>query len=279
MEKNGFETALSEFIRDDPGNYVAKDVALRPELAGMQMFDEPIFGYAAAGDSLFAQFREPGIIGDHFMLPGEWLDGAQTVISFFLPFTQVIKKANGANMSWPADEWMHARIEGGNEFQKKICRRAAELLESEGCAAVAPTFDPRFFSRYPKENEEDRQEAYTSNWSERHIAHACGLGTFGLSRGLLTAKGTAGRFSSVVTTAAFAPSERRYTKIDEYCIYCGACARNCPAGAISVEKGKSHPVCSAFLNRVLDKHRPHYGCGKCQVQVPCENQLPAGKNG
>ncbi|MCL1836763.1 MAG: epoxyqueuosine reductase [Treponema sp.] len=274
MEKNVFEKALSEFVLNDSGNYVAEDIAMRPELAGMQMFDEPIFGYAAADDPMFAQFREPGIIGDHFVLPGEWLDGAQTVISFFLPFTQTVKKANGADMSWPADEWMHARIEGGNEFQKKICRHAVELLEGAGFAAVAPAFDPRFLARNPDVSDKNRQEFFNSNWSERHIAHACGLGTFGLSRGLLTAKGTAGRFSSVVTAAVFAPSERRYTKLDEYCTCCGACARNCPAGAISVEKGKSHPVCSAFLDRVLDKHRPYYGCGKCQVQVPCENGLP-----
>jgi hypothetical protein len=32
---------------------------------------------------------------------------------------------------------------------------------------------------------------YASSWSERHAAHAAGLGTFGLCDGLITAKGKA----------------------------------------------------------------------------------------
>ncbi|MCL1927475.1 MAG: 4Fe-4S binding protein [Treponema sp.] len=273
MEKSVFENGICDFIRNDPGNYVAKEIALRPDLAGMRIFEEPIFGYAASSDPLFAGFKKSEIIGNHFMMPDVWLGGAQTVISFFLPFTQEIKKANGANLNWPADEWMHGRIEG-NEFQWKICGHAVKMLENDGYTALAPASDPRFSAKNPEVEDKSRQEYYTSNWSDRHIAYVCGLGTFGLSRTLLTAKGTAGRFSSVITTAVFEPSGRRYEKIDEYCINCGACALNCPAGAISIEKGKSHPPCSAFLNSVLEQHKPHYGCGKCQVKVPCENEIP-----
>ena len=273
MEKSAFEKTLCDFTHNDTGNYVAQETAIRPELAGMRIFDEPLFGYAAASDPLFTRLKKPEIIGDHFVLPQAWLEGAQTVISVFFPFTQEVKKANGADMSWPADEWLHARIEG-QEFQKKMCRAAAELLVKDGHAAAAPMIDPRFTVWHPHIRDKNRQTYYTSNWSERHIAFVCGIGTFGLSAGLITPKGIAGRLISLITTAAFEPTNRGYTKYDEYCIFCGACVRNCPAGAISVEKGKNHPPCSAFLDRVKEKHMPRYGCGKCQVKVPCENKIP-----
>ncbi|MCL2128225.1 MAG: 4Fe-4S binding protein, partial [Treponema sp.] len=176
------------------------------------------------------------------------------------------------DMNRPADEWLHARYEG-QEFQAKTCRFAANLLEKEGFPTVAPMTDPRYTSGNPRFPDKARQEHHTSNWSERHVAYACGLGTFGLSAGLITAKGVAGRFISLVTGARFEENRRFYAKFDEYCIHCGACVRNCPAKAISAEAGKSHPPCSEFLNSI-GRQGVRYGCGKCQVNVPCENGIP-----
>ncbi|MDR1240098.1 MAG: 4Fe-4S binding protein [Treponema sp.] len=276
MDKQFFETAMKSFISAAPGNAVQKEAALRPDLEGMRIFDEPLFGYAGAEDPYFLDLKKPGVIGDHFVLPGSWLAGAKTVISLFLPFTKQVKDANRANMDWPADEWLHARIEG-QEFQHVICRYGADRLEQAGFAAAAPMIDPRFFSRTtPPRADEKGPAFFTSNWSERHVAYACGLGTFGLSKGLITRRGMAGRLISLITQARFEPDTRPYTGVYEYCTRCGKCARNCPAKAISLETGKSHPVCSAFLEATREKHRPRYGCGKCQVGVPCENGIPAG---
>ena len=83
---------------------------------------------------------------------------------------------------------------------------------------------------------------FTSSWSERHVAFVCGLGTFGLSKGLITEKGICGRFGSVVTTAELPRTERPYTGIYEYCIQCRACARNCPVGAISGTVKQVHTI-------------------------------------
>jgi epoxyqueuosine reductase QueG len=275
MDKQYFEAALKDFINTAPGNFVQKDIALRPELAGMRIFDGPVFGYAAAEDPYFRDLKKPGVIGDHFILPEEWLPGAKTVISLFLPFTGEVKAANRADMSWPADEWLHARIEG-QAFQNEICRYGAAELERAGFAVAVPMADSRFFPRTaPSPQDEKKQSFFTSNWSERHVAYACGLGTFGLSKGLITRRGMAGRFISLITQARFEPDIRPYRGIYEYCVRCGACARNCPAGAISLEKGKSHFLCSAFVETTREKHRPRYGCGKCQVGVPCESRIPA----
>jgi epoxyqueuosine reductase QueG len=241
----------------------------------MQIFSEPIFGCASAEDPLFLEMKKPGIIGAHFMAPGEWLKSAKTVISLFLPFTETVRAANRQSMDWPSLEWLHARIEG-QAFQNQICGFAVELFRNEGLAALAPMVDPRFSSTSPLTQNRDEQDYYTSNWSERHAAYICGLGTFGLSRGLITKKGIAGRYVSIIVSAEFEADKRPYTDIYGYCSRCGACGRNCPAGAISPEKGKSHPLCSAFVESTRVKHAPRYGCGKCQVKVPCEGSIPGG---
>jgi epoxyqueuosine reductase QueG len=263
---------FNEFVNVSPKNFVAPDLALKPELAGMRIFDEPLIGFADALDPYFAELKNPQAIGDHFMLPREWLPQARTVISFFLPFTDVVKTANRRDRDWPAYEWLHARIEG-QAFIGELCRYFVDIIKAEGFSCIAPCIDPRFSTK-SSVTDAAKQGFYTSNWSERHVAHVCGLGTFGLSRGLITAKGIAGRFGSLVTDAFFAPTKRPYAGINDYCTRCGACARNCPVEAISLEKGKMHPPCSVFVDKTLSKYRPWYGCGKCQVRVPCESRIP-----
>ena len=69
---------------------------------------------------------------------------------------------------------------------------------------------------------------------------------------------------------------RRYSDVYEYCNLCGECITACPVNAISKD-GKNDSLCSAFLDRVFDKHNPRYGCGKCQVNVQCESMArPVG---
>lgn len=273
MDKTLFEKVLAEFVENSAGNYLAKEVAMRPELAGMRIFDMPLIGYAGANDPYFTEARKPEIIGPQFITPAEWLPGAKTVISVFLPFTAQLREANRQNMAWPAEEWLHGRIEG-QAFQNSICRFMTELFEKEGFTALAPMINSRFSKASLLSNDKSSQSFYTSNWSERHAAYAAGLGTFGLSKGLITRKGVAGRFLSVITSFAFEPDKRSYTGIYEYCTNCGACIRNCPAGAISKENGKLHYPCSEFVDSVQAKHAPYYGCGKCQVKVPCEDKAP-----
>jgi len=239
----------------------------------MRIFDEPLFGYASADDPFFEELKKPGIIGAHFKAPGEWLPGAKTVVSLFLPFTGQVRLANAQDMAWPADEWLHARIEG-QAFQNKICRFTEDLLKKESFTALSPMLDSRLKSGNPLSHNKAEQDFYSSNWSERHVAYAAGLGTFGLSKGLITAKGVAGRYLSIISDIPFEAVKRSYTGIYDYCINCGACARNCPAKAISKEKGKNHYLCSAFVDATKARHDPRYGCGKCQVKVPCESANP-----
>ena len=268
------KSALS-FCETTPLNFVAEEDALRPDLAGMKIYEEPIFGAASADSPLFQTLKQPGVVHPDAWLPTDWLPEAKSVISFFLPFTDVVKRTNNMERNVASDEWKHARIEGQimlNAMGKYIC----EQLEKAGHSAVFPTTDPRFY----------RIEPLISNWSERHIAYVCGLGTFGISRGLITRKGMAGRFGSVITSAEFPSTPHAYSNPFEYCILCGACQKKCPVDAIDIKKGvihgKDQAICTPFVRSTyLPPHGPNqrvrYGCGKCQVDVPCESGIPLRK--
>ena len=97
---------------------------------------------------------------------------------------------------------------------------------------------------------------YISTQSERYAAYAAGLGTFGLSKGLITKKGIAGRFVSVITNAEFNADIRPYSGPFEYCAMCG-----------TYMTGSKLPPHGA--NR-----RIRYGCGKCQCGVHVKALFP-----
>lgn len=266
---------LESFLRDyiEQNAYVTEDMAIRADMAGMKMYDEPLVAYADANDGIFDEFvTNPEILQCKCMHPAQWLPGAKTVVSVFFPLTEHVKKSNAADMSMPSDEWLQARYEGQNMIAD--CTRAlVEHIKSMGYRAIAPCIDPR---KWLSMGDEDNQSnaAFVPNWSERHAAFAAGLGTFGLSRGLITNKGIAGRFTSVITDWHHEPTKREYTGVYEYCSMCGKCIKNCPAVAISFESGKQHYPCKVFLDKVEQKSAPRYGCGKCQVAVPCQSGIP-----
>jgi epoxyqueuosine reductase len=285
MQKEEFRNVLLGVFRECPGIRVSEEEALVPEAAGMKLFDEPLIGFASADDGLWDHFLEPEAIGPWFMRPGDWLPGARTVVSLFLPFTEHVRESNRKDPVEPSPEWLHGRIQGQDficAFDRAVIRKLGEL----GISACAPAVDARFASikggvagdtiaggGY----EGIGETTFSSNWSERHAAYVCGLGTFGLSKGLITSKGIAGRFCSFIIDAEFEPDGREYTGLYDYCAKCGACARRCPAHAITLEEGKKHPPCSAWLNMKKEKYAPYYGCGKCQTGVPCEAGIPGRK--
>ena len=208
------------------------------------------------------------------MLPKEWLQQSKTVISFFLPFSDEVRKGNRRDMSWPAEEWLHGRIEG-QTFVNKLCMHLKSELVSSGYVSLVPTLNERFWSNNYGTYHEIR---FTSNWSERHVAFVCGIGTFGLSKGLITQKGMAGRFGSISIGLYLSPDKREYENIYEYCSICGNCVKNYPVNAITIENGKNHIICSRFLDKTKEKYMPRYGCGKCQIDVPCESRIPKKHN-
>jgi len=264
MTREDLIKSAEYFVNNSDYNYITNENAISEDVVGLKIYDAPIFGFGAADDEQFTLFKESSIIGEHFTLPNQWLPKAKTVISFFLPFTEAVKKGNRKDKSWPSEEWLHGRIEGQN-LLNKLCVHLNSQLINSGYNSIIPAQDERFWKS---------EAIFTSNWSERHVTYVCGLGTFGLSKGLITKKGIAGRFGSIITDLYLTPDEREYKNIYEYCTMCGKCAINCPVNAISIEEGKNHEKCNEFINITIEKYKPRYGCGKCQVAVPCESSIP-----
>lgn len=274
MDKPYLINAAISYIKNSEDNYISAQIAISDRSARMKIFDDPIFAFGAVDDQYFTLMKDPSAIGEHFLPPQDWLPQAKSVISFFLPFSEAVRKGNRTDRVWPSEEWLHGRIEG-QSLINKLCRHLQAQLIQAGYNSVVPSQDKRYWTKTEFNSNSSHPEAsFTSNWSERHAAFVCGLGTFGLSKGLITEKGISGRFGSIITELYLSPDKRNYTELYEYCSMCGSCAKNCPVNAISIENGKDHLICSKFLDRTRLRYEPRYGCGKCQTGVPCESGIP-----
>ena len=264
------EDELVRFTMDDPVGRVAQDQAIRGDLAGMRLFDAPLVRVAEASDPLFARLKEPQAVGPQMRMPTDWLPGARSVVSYFFPMSERVRTSN-RTPGCASDEWLHARIQG-QAFVLAAGKHLCDYLRSQGYEAVCPVAEPDF--RASQLEEGNPAGSFRSNWSERHVAYVCGLGTFSLSKGLITERGVAGRFGSIVTDAELPVSGRPYDGLYDYCSHCGACVARCPVGAISLETGKDHTICYGAMVESKSIHPGYLGCGKCQTGVPCEAGIP-----
>ncbi len=259
IKVEAFLAASGKNIVEAPETVSTEPVSASP----LRLFDPPLLGVAAAQDPLWADLKRPEVIGSAHLAPAEWLPGARSVLCFFLPFSQRIRRANRIPGT-TATEWLYGRYEG-EQFVAALRVHLAGLIRAAGFQAVAPSSDPRF-----------KEADFRSNWSERHAAFIAGLGTFSLNRSLITRVGSAGRIGSVVTDADLLPTPRAYEDPREFCLACGACIPRCPCRAID-PGGKDNRKCKAHLDRTLELYAPRYGCGKCQTGVPCEARVPQHK--
>lgn len=271
QELTGF---ITERVLQSTGNRVDAAWALKPEDIGMQLYAEPLIAAADAADPLFERMKEPDAVGPWYRGPEEWVPGARSVISIFYPFTDAVKQGNIAAGAEIGAGWLYGRIEG-QAFLLDMSRAITAFLKERGYAAAAPQLEEAYRGWTGYSTDADGEHSFTSNWSERHTAFIAGLGTFGLAKNLITAKGCAGRFGSVITDAPLPVTQRPYTGIYEYCSGCGACMRRCPADAIRPDGSKDKAACSAYVQQLSrEKYAPRFGCGKCQVAVPCMNGIP-----
>lgn len=276
MDLQTIERKLVDYVTTTSDNAIQPEWALRDEIAGTVLFDAPLVACASAGDPFFQRIHdEEKILGDVFRPPRDWLPGAKSVISIFYPFSAAVRKSNRDNLAVPSDEWLHGRIEG-HEFIHATDKMLAGWLQDAGYETCIPALEPSF--QVLKRDPEDAvgRPMFRSSWSERHVAFVAGLGTFGLSAHLITRVGKVGRFGSIITTAELEPTPRPYGDDPfAYCTRCGACTKRCPVDALSLEDGKDFQACWAYMEETKIRFKPRYGCGKCQLQVPCETRIPA----
>ena len=256
-------TAREEFKKEDFGEH-----------KGMRFFERPVFSICRADDPGFMDIKKPEAVGEHHLLPTDWLPGAKTLISFFLPYSRSTVEANKKDPVEPAMEWLYTRVDG-QMFLLALGAAVRDAFISEGIKAVTPYTEDAFIMRTgaPPQPGTEHIPQFSSNWSERHVAVVSGLGTFGMSTNFISRVGCAGRLVSVVTDWDVEPDERDYSDWLGYCNRCGACIRKCPAQAHFADRhGKDHAVCGAFIGKTCAKYTPRYGCGKCQSGIPCEYQ-------
>jgi epoxyqueuosine reductase QueG len=228
--------------------------------APLEIYDPPLFGVADAQDPLWARLKEAEVIGPGHWSPGEWLAGARSVVSYFLPYSAQVRRAN-RRKEGAATEWIYGQWEGA-KFNAALVNFLVETLVAAGARAVAPMVNPCY-----------KTVDLRCNWSERHAAFIAGLGTFGLSHALITPLGAAGRFGSVITDAHLEPTLRTYQAANSSCRTCGICIGRCPCQAIT-PSGKNHQRCLEYEDATLELYSPRYGCGKCMTGVPCEGRIP-----
>lgn len=274
---------IRRFVIEDEGNRMTG-------VDDSAFFDEPLVGFAPGDDPLFTVLK--AVIGDFHLTPhevmahychslGRYAPEANeiSVISFILPIIEATRKENASMTDGPSERWSHTRL-FGEAFNKRLQSHLVSFLEEEGHVAIAPELSDQFRTL------DDERVGKASTWSQRHIAFVCGLGTFGLSDGLITAKGKAHRIGSIVVDQSVNLGEGSEEDIHAGCIYyqeggCKVCAERCPVGAIT-EEGHDKERCSDFVfsqaEMIRDKYGIDiYGCGLCQTGVPCEHIDPVRK--
>ena len=283
MNAEDVSRIIDEFIRTAPENSLKNEAN---ELA----WDEALIGFSSGADPLYESYKEH--VGPFHFLPSEIFNltfpdspvapDELTVISYILPQREVTKADNRAEDFYPSERWVRARFPG-EDFNILLRKHVVEALGKKGVQAVAPVLSPLW------KIEISPKFGLASRWSERHAAHASGLGTFGLCDGLITSKGKADRVGTVIARVKIPPTPRPYQDHQEYCLFfsdgsCLACADRCPVGAIT-EEGHNKKVCWDHAGGTCAQYVKEkfgfegYGCGLCQTGVPCESGLPVTRKG
>lgn len=263
-------------------------------LDNCQAVEEPLVGFGDGYDPVISQFKK--VIVDFHMNPQElWqqafpgpLPQHLTLVCWILPFTETIRASNRKRKEAPSKHWLHNYYHS-EMLDNQLRTGLVAFLKEHGCRAVAGARPPLFKRLL------DYPAGPVSNWSERHYCYVAGLGTFGLSRGLITRKGMAIRCASVLTELELPITARKYESPTAYCPFlemggCGLCMKRCPAGAITAG-GKDNIKCLRYIKDVLmplckgevppevindpvNGGHVGQGCGLCQTGVPCESRVP-----
>ena len=274
---------VKDFVNTSPVNRMGE------AFGDEKMWDEPLVGFASGADPMFRELKTRTGCGVTHWLPAEIFNKQfsqhpakpeeLTIVSWVLPQTEATKESLRRESLMPSERWVRSRIVGepiNDEVRKYMIKTFTEL----GYEVMAPVLYPEWTRL------ETPEQVFTSLWSERHIAHIAGLGTFSYSDALITAKGIAHRVGSVIVRTKLEADKRPYTGRYDYCLYyakgtCRVCMSRCPGEGALTENGHNKKNCKAFshgktIPYILEHyHLDGYGCGFCQTKVPCESGIPA----
>ena len=222
-------------------------------------YRQPLVGVASASDPLFMRIK--GLIDPDYRLPEDLLRGASSVLAYFIPFAPRIPHSNREKVSY---QWALAYQET-NTLIGEVNTDLMDLLKERGINSASEAATHNF-----------DQEKLISLWSHKHTALVAGLGSFGHHQMLITERGCAGRFGSLVLDLNLEADERSDT---EYCLHmagkeCRVCIDRCPVGALT-EDGLDKAACYRYC-----QENDHYYsqleatdvCGMCATG-PCALDL------
>lgn len=273
-------TQIEEFV----ARHVAGDPRNRlPRYPEVVIYETPLLAYVRGDDPLFGEYKQ--VIGSFHLTPAEaFAQGTGetapaeelSVVSIVLAFTEAIVESNAAQTEVPSELWALARLDGEVYRDALLVDLVAELARL-GVQAVAPDLLPGF------QWLNDEKVGIATSWSQRHVAYAAGLGSFGLCDGFITPRGKAMRLGSLVVKAKLACGEVSRPGLHDNCLFytdgsCTACAERCPGGAITPD-GHSKAKCRDYIVSFTPGINERYGirnmgCGLCQAAVPCARRIP-----
>lgn len=286
------ERAIKEYIATSPLNCMK-------EFNNQPFFAEPVVVFANGDDPVFRDLKKT--LAEYHFTPREILEERTrmhpyrrrgeaiehvSVISGALPLHPDIIHDEGQTHYGGSLRHKYSSWVGGHSgLMRTMTTHIENLLLALGHIAIAPAAAPFFEQNWDRVGETCRTTI--SNWSERHIAAACGLGTFGLNGQIITPKGAAVHLFSFVCDLKLPPTPK---PVKENCLYyrdgsCKQCIDRCQGGAIS-ENGRNPKKCHEYaVNKVPEilkrigmyddstiGRRP--ACGLCFSNVPCTDRIP-----
>jgi epoxyqueuosine reductase len=279
---------------------------LPKQVGGDKVFSSPLIGVAKGDDPIFLKFKE--VVGPEHYTPHEmWnlnmkkkvLANQLRVLSIIFPFSQKIREEGLKPIKLkriliPSEYYSIAR-NYANEFIAISMEKVIKFIEKKGFNGVAGVLSDHFTVFTKKD--------FYSNWSERHIAFAAGLGTFSLHEGLITEVGCNVRLGSIITDCPLEVTPRNNDDPYSNCLFfsngtCKECIDKCPINAIT-ENGHDKVLCNKYrlmisrkmVPRLQPYLKPHFrrinnewteesypvGCAFCQFGVCCMDKNPTAK--
>ncbi len=220
---------------------------------GSQLYDEPIIKVAGIDNRYIKELKKIGHSGH--LQPEDLLEGAKSVFAYFLPFKKNIVDSNRAGRN-ASRLWAKAYVDT-NYLLAEIADKMSDYLKGQGINS---------YWTKPTHNFDSKQ--LVSFWSHKHVAFACGLGSFGTNGLLITDKGCAGRIGSIITNwdpgilAEDAHKKERYYRCPENCSYC---IKVCPVGALNKDSLNKKEC----YNVLLENSKIYEDLGLCDVCGKC----------
>lgn len=148
-----------------------------------------------------------------------------------------------------------------NQILAQSAHKIARMLEDRGFASIGlgPEADIGDYSRL------------RGDFSHKHSAVICGLGSFGINNLLLANKtGARVRLASVITCADLKYSD---SPASDNCTACGECVTRCPAGALDGWEGNYSPRTGWVISKEKCAHFMFVTgsgkrCGLCMASCP-----------